>query len=180
MKNQLFIISGGAGFGKTSIIKELSNLGYKTGDEYARDMIREQEEIDGDILPWEDVKAFQQEVLRKRILFYESVGENEIAFADRGIPDQLAFARFRGFSPKILLKHVEKYRYADVVFVTSPWEMIFQQDPIRKETFEEASRMHEMVCAVYDELGYKIIELPQVEISERAHFILDFVEKNYY
>ncbi len=179
MKKQLFIISGGPGFGKTSIINELSCLGYKTSDEYARKIIQEQEEINGDMLPWKDIKAFQQEVLKRRISFYESVRDNEIAFADRGIPDQLAFARFRGFSPKILLDNVTKYQYADSVFIANPWKEIYIQDQVRKETFEEAVKMHEVFCKVYEELGYQLVKLPQTSITERVNYIINFIEKNY-
>ncbi|MBA4411489.1 MAG: hypothetical protein C0397_18975 [Odoribacter sp.] len=51
----------------------------------------------GEILPWKNPKLFQEEILRKRIAFFESVPDGVVAFADRGIPDQLAFARYKGF-----------------------------------------------------------------------------------
>ncbi len=173
-KNKLHIITGGPGFGKTSIIKELSKSGYKTGEEIARDIIHNQLKVDGGILPWKNVKAFQQEVFGRRLSFYDSIGEEELAFSDRGIPDQLAFARFRGFSPEILKESADKYRYASTVFIASPWKEIYVIDDIRKETFEEACRMHEMVCKVYNELGYKLVELPKANVKERVVFVLNY------
>ena len=178
MEKRIFVISGGAGFGKTCLVKELSNRGFKSGGEFARDIIQQQEELGGDILPWKNLKQFQQEVLNRRINFYKSVEEDELAFSDRGIPDQFAFARFRGFSPQKLMDAANKYRYAEFVFIVSPWAEIYSNDEIRTESFEEAIQLHEMICKVYEDLNYKLVVLPQVSIEERAEFILNFIHEN--
>ncbi|MGQ8335086.1 AAA family ATPase [Sunxiuqinia sp. A32] len=178
MKKRIFIISGGPGFGKTKIIQELGKLGYCTGSECARDIITEQVLIDGEILPWKNIKAFQQEVLNRRIAFYESITGDEIAFADRGIPDQLAFARYRGFKdPGILSESVIKYPYAKLVFLASPWKEIYRIDDVRKESFEDACNMHNTICDVYRELNYEMVEIPHIDANSRAHFIVDYVKK---
>ena len=179
MKKKLFIITGAPGTGKTSILRELFSLGFKTGDEYARNIIREQQKIGGDILPWKNIKAFQNEVLSRRIQFYESIGDSELAFVDRGIPDQLAFAKYRGFSPAILQEKLEKYKYANKVFITHPWKEIYSKDQIRKELFEEVERMHETICKVYCDLGYSLVSVPKVQPDERAKFIIDNIEEKH-
>lgn len=169
----IYIITGGPGFGKTSLIEALKTDGYRCSKEYARDLILFQEKINGDILPWKQPRLFQQEILNKRISFFESVPDGEIAFADRAIPDQLAFALYKGFgSPDVLEKAARNYRYAPVVFVTPPWAEIFVNDSIRTETFDEAKKLHETILKTYRNLNYRIIELPLVSISERKKHIL--------
>ena len=138
-QKQIYIITGGPGFGKTALISDLRSRGYLCSDEFARDTIEKQLITNGDLLPGKNPKLFQEEILRLRKEFYESVPNESIAFADRGIPDQLAFASYKGFgTPEILKEWVEKYRYAPSVFVTPPWREIYVNDSIRNETFEEA------------------------------------------
>lgn len=173
MKEKLiYIITGGPGFGKTKLIEALKNEGYMCSNEFARDLILEQQQINGNILPWKQPRLFQQEILNKRIAFFESVKDGEIAFADRAIPDQLAFARYKGFgSPPVLEAAARQYRYAPLVFVTPPWAEIYTTDTIRTETFEEAKKLHEIIVETYKNLNYQIIELPLVPISERKQHI---------
>ncbi len=179
MKN-IFVITGGPGFGKTSLADELRLKGYLCSGEFARETIEKQLEIDGDLLPWKKPKLFQEEILRLRKDFYESVPDEIIAFADRGIPDQLAFARHKGFgTPEILKVSAEKYRYAPMVFVTPPWPEIFVNDSTRFETFEEAVLIHQAIMETYIRLNYQIIELPLIPVSERTVFILQTVKNLY-
>ncbi|MCW0482963.1 AAA family ATPase [Gaoshiqia sediminis] len=174
LKQNISVISGGPGFGKTQTIRELANLGYRTGSEFARELIQQQLQSGGDMLPWKNIKAFQSEILNRRIGFYQSVGEHELAFCDRAIPDQLAFARFRGFEPSALLwKSARLYRYAETVFVAPPWREIYTTDQTRNENFEEACLLHQYICDTYLELGYQLTELPLTDTASRARFIID-------
>jgi len=179
VKKNIVVISGGPGFGKTSIIREFGKLGYPVGDEFARDLIRQQILTDGDILPWKNRKQFQQEVMDHRIRFYLSVKGEEFAFSDRGVPDQIAFARFRGFSPSLVLQEcVRRYLYYPVVFLASPWKEIYTTDETRDESFEEACRLHQFIYETYRESGYLPVEIPKVDAEKRARFILDYLEEN--
>ena len=174
----IFVVTGGPGFGKTELIDELRRSGYLCSGEFARDLIESQQKIEGEILPWKNPKLFQQEVLKQRIAFYDSVPDKTIAFADRGIPDQLAFAQYKGFGTSEILKEsAEKYRYASQVFVTPPWIEIFVNDSIRSETYEEAIRIHQSVLKTYSFLNYQIIELPLIPVNERLTFILQIILK---
>ena len=172
-EKQIYVITGGPGFGKTLLIEELKQLGYNCSGEFARELILSQQESGGDILPWKNAKLFQQKILQKRIAFFDSVPGGNIAFADRGIPDQLAFARYRGFrDPEILIECAQKYRYAPQVFVTPPWPEIFTNDDIRTETFEEALRIHSFIVKTYVDLNYQIIELPLLPVKKRINYLL--------
>ena len=173
IEKQIYVITGGPGFGKTLLVEELRQLGYHCSKEFARDLILSQQESGGDILPWKNPILFQQNILQKRIAFFDSVPDGSFAFADRGIPDQLAFARYRGFgAPDILIESAQKYRYAPQVFVTPPWPEIYTNDAIRTETFEEALRIHEFIVKTYVDLNYQIIELPLLPLKQRTKYLL--------
>lgn len=173
IEKQIYVITGGPGFGKTLLVEEMKQSGYQCSGEFARDLIIKQQESGGDILPWKNAKLFQQNILQKRIAFFDSVPEGSFAFADRGIPDQLAFARYRGFgTPEILNECSLKYRYAPNVFVTPPWPEIFINDTIRSETYEEALRIHEFIVETYIGLNYQIVELPLLPVKQRMEYLL--------
>ncbi len=173
IKKQIYVITGGPGFGKTQLVEELRQSGYNCSEEFARDLILSQQKSGGDILPWKNPKLFQQNILQKRIAFFDSVPNGSFAFTDRGIPDQLAFALYKGFgTPEILSEYSRQYRYAPQVFVTPPWPEIFVNDPIRSETFEEARRIHEVVVETYISLNYQIIELPLLPLKQRMKYLL--------
>jgi len=178
IEKQIYVITGGPGFGKTLLVEELKQSGYQCSGEFARDLILSQQESGGDILPWKNAKLFQQNILQKRIAFFDSVPDNSIAFADRGIPDQLAFARYRSFGiPEVLSDRSLKYRYAPQVFVTPPWAEIFTNDTIRSETFEEATRIHEFIVETYIGLNYQVIELPLLPVRQRMEYLLETINR---
>jgi putative protein kinase ArgK-like GTPase of G3E family len=54
----LFIISGGPGSGKTTVIRELVKLGFPHVPEVARQIIQEQMQVGGTALPWGDREAY--------------------------------------------------------------------------------------------------------------------------
>lgn len=173
VEKQIYIITGGPGFGKTELIDALGAEGFLVSGEFARDLILSQTESGGEILPWKDAQLFQQTILNKRKAFFESVPQDAVAFADRAIPDQLAFARYRGFgTPDILLNAAHEYRYATTVFVTPPWPEIYRNDSIRSETFSEAVKIHQIVFEIYRNLNYRINELPLVPTAERVQYLL--------
>ena len=172
---EIYVITGGPGFGKTALIEELKKKGYTCSGEFARDLIEDQVKCGGNILPWRNVKLFQEEVLKQRIAFFNSVLENTIAFADRAIPDQIAFARYRGFNAsEILIKSAAIFRYAHQVFVAPPWPEIYENDKIRTESYEEAILIHQCVLETYHDLNYQIIELPLLPVKERMNYLLTY------
>lgn len=176
MKN-IFVVTGGPGFGKTELINELRRSGYLCSEEFARELIEHQQKIGGDMLPWKNPKLFQEEILRLRKYFYDSVPDKTTAFADRGIPDQLAFSQYKGFGiPEILKQSTEQYRYAPQVFITPPWREIFVNDSIRSESYDEAIRIHQSILETYSTLNYQIIELPLIPVTERVTFMLKTIK----
>lgn len=178
-KGQIYIITGGPGFGKSVLAENLRVRGYAVGSEAAREIIMEQKHSGGTVLPDTDMRSFSQEVFKRRLAFFQSVDSGEIAFCDRAIPDQLAFARYFGLKTHAELeKNVLNYRYNQQVFITPPWKEIYQNDDIRRESFDEAVAIHQAIEKVYLEYGYQLIRLPMTGIKQRVEFILNLISVN--
>jgi predicted ATPase len=172
-----YIITGGPGSGKTSIIETLSRLGYTTFPEVSRTLIRQQMLLEQGVLPWKNMNEFARLALTKmRQQYRDACGENRVCFFDRGIPDIIGYLHFSGLelSPEVSEATVV-HRYAPVVFVCPPWDEIYVNDPERPQTFEDALGLYHHIRNAYETLQYRIIEVPKDVVSVRTEFILDVV-----
>jgi predicted ATPase len=170
----LFVISGGPGAGKTSVLQELGHLGFHTAPEVARQIIQEQVNGGGTALPWQDRQAYTELMLQRSIESYlRHTPASRPTFCDRGIPDSLCYARLVSVSGADRIQRAcEQYHYADVVFLAPPWKEIYTTDTERKQDFCEAERTFAVMKDVYQTLGYEIVELPKGSPSARARFVL--------
>jgi predicted ATPase len=176
-KGKRIVISGGPGFGKTSILNRLQELGYTCFPEISRSIIQDQLIFGGDILPWKNLEAFSRLVFEKRVQQYTEGAENLLSFYDRGIPDVLAYLMLEEYAlPEVYTKAMFEYSYNDPVFITPPWQEIYTNDAERKESFEKACRVHEEIHLVYSQLGYRIIDIPKTTIDGRLDFIINTIK----
>ena len=161
MDNYRFIITGGPGSGKTTIVETLQSLGYSGFPELARDLISQGITPPG----WADKpgsRGFFDHILQQRITWHQQISGQNIGFYDRGIPDSLAYFKFQNRKPPgILLEAISLYRYNPLVFAAPPWKEIFANDSIRRETFDEARILYELATEAYQHAGYSIVELPK-------------------
>jgi len=175
MKN-IYIVTGGPGFGKTSLLNELRERGFNSSEELSRQFIKEQMEKDGTLLPWVDRLGYSREMLSRRINQYVNTPDNDLWFFDRGIPDLIAYIIKDGLEVSdVYYKSAQEYRYAQTVFLTPPWKDIHKNDSERLETFEEAVTIHNEVEKTYKSQGYECINLPKTTIKERAKFVLETI-----
>lgn len=173
MKN-IYVITGGPGFGKTSVISELKKQGFNGSEELSRQFIQEQMQGDGKLLPWVDRAGYSREMLKRRIQQYKNTPVNELWFFDRGILDLIAYMVKDGLQvPDVYYESAKEYRYNEMVFLTPPWEEIHKNDSERLEPFKEAVHIHKEIESVYNHLGYRCVGLPKVTVEERVAFILE-------
>jgi predicted ATPase len=171
----LFVISGGPGAGKTTVLRQLENLGIGHAPEVARQIIQEQVRAGGTALPWDDRESYTGLMLQRSIESYidHACAESPLFF-DRGIPDTLSYARLIGLSNTCVIEDAcRRYRYAPVVFLAPPWKEIYETDAERKQDFAEAERTYSQIAEVYLECGYELRVLPKLASRERALFILE-------
>jgi predicted ATPase len=179
-RNNFYIISGGPGSGKSSIIEALKDHGFLTVDEVGRQIIQEQIRIDGDALHWKDQIKFRDLMLSRSIYTFEQVTEKKRpVFFDRGIPELIGYCHLiKTNVPNYLRNATQLFRYNQKVFVTPPWEEIYQNDPERRQTWQEAIDTYHNVIDSYDESGYQLVEIPKVTLTERVDFILRYIDKD--
>ena len=167
------IITGGPGFGKTSVISALENRGFHCFHEFSRSLIKEQLTLGGDILPWKNLEKFSEIVFQNRLMQYQNAPENLLSFYDRGIPDVIAYLEKDKIIPQQnYINALKENLYHRTVFITPPWKEIYINDTERKENFDDSIVAHEHILNKYISLGYNLIELPRQSIEDRVEFII--------
>jgi predicted ATPase len=171
--DHLFIITGGPGSGKTTLINALEKAGFARSHEAGRAIIQDQQAIDGPGLPWRNPALFAELMLAWEMRsFRMACGLPGLVFCDRGVPDVLGYLRLMDLPvPAHIERAAADIRYNPRVFIAPPWRKIFETDEERRQDFEEAVRTYEAMVATYEELGYALIELPRCRVGERIAFV---------
>jgi predicted ATPase len=126
-----FVITGGPGSGKTTLIDALERAGFARTVEAGRGIIQDQVAIDGHALPWRDPRAFAELMLAWEMRSYR-MAERQTGpvFFDRGVPDVIGYLRLMRLPvPLHIEKAAEEFRYGRRVFIAPPWREIFTPDP---------------------------------------------------
>jgi len=174
-KDNFYIITGGPGSGKTSLLESLAAKGYNYIPETARQIIKER--LSSGLTPRPNPKAFAQEVFNKDWTNFISNSDlSSLLFFDRSFLDsacQLFDCDTVGYN-KIKDTHL-KNRYNNKVFITPPWREIYRNDTERDQSFQESI----VVCARleewYREHDYDLVVLPKDTVGNRTKFILSQV-----
>ncbi len=175
LKDSFYVLTGGPGAGKTTLIEQLTKKGYNCIPEVGRKIIKEQLSFGGTALPWSNTDNYANFMLQYSLQDYIShYSEMRICFFDRGIPDILGYAELINMPNQALyINSVENFRYNSTVFILPPWEDIYIMDSERKQDFKLATTTYNTMKKVYEEYGYNLIEVPCMSISERINFIID-------
>ncbi|ETX11997.1 ATPase [Roseivivax halodurans JCM 10272] len=173
MSDHFFVVTGGPGAGKTSLITELSRRGFHTIPESGRAVIREEVASGGDALPWADRTAYADRMLEWDLRAYSAAQALSVpVIFDRGIPDIMGYLTLCGLPlPPHIAAAANAARYNARVLLTPYWDAIFTQDTERKQTRAEAQATCAAMRKTYAALGNEIIELPRADIVTRADFV---------
>jgi predicted ATPase len=177
---RFFVVTGGPGSGKTTLIEALHKRGYARSIEAGRGVIQDQVQIGGRALPWEDRLLFAELMLNWEMRSYHLAEQCEgMIFFDRGVPDVSGYLRLLNLPvPEHMRRAAEIFRYNRDAFVVPPWKEIFQQDHERKQDFEEAIRTYDAMVVTYKSYGYELIEIPRVSVEERVRFVLERISSS--
>ena len=170
-----YILTGGPGSGKSSIILDLEQRGYATIREAAEDVIKYQQAL-GNKEPWTN-KDFQIWIYKLQLQREKSLQNPEKVFLDRGIVDELAYCEFRKEEPpKGLIEQITNLNYQSPIFLIENLGHC-QQTEVRQEKLEQALTIERLLEKTYRGLGYEIIKIPPAPLQERTDLILKHIER---
>jgi predicted ATPase len=165
------VITGAPCSGKTTLIDQLADRGFRTVPEVARVYI-EREMAKGrtrdEIL--ENAAALQHGWVDLQLRLERRLPVNEVVFLDRGPPDALTYCRVFGLNPNALLAACFQHRYASVFILD---RFPFQKDGMRFEDDATADFIDEWHARDYSALGYGVVRVPALSPEERLTFVLE-------
>lgn len=183
-----YILTGGPGVGKTTLIERLAKMDYHIIPEVARQVIREQlyeEEKRADknykgILPWTNLEKFQELVIERQLVYeqyYDYLLINvKDAFLDRSVIDNIAYSEIGNVTINRDMNRLIKSRDYHTVFYLENIAA-FKTDYERRETKTEAKILHEKLLEVYQRYELNIIKVPAMSIEDRLELILNEIRK---
>ena len=171
----MFVVTGGPGSGKSSLIDAMTRRGFRTMPEAGRAIIQDQVRIGGPALPWADRAIFAELMLGWELRSYhEALASDAPVLMDRGIPDVVGYLTLCGLPVPAHIEVAAKiHPYNERVFLAPYWGAIFAQDAERKQDRQEAEATGRVMAETYTRLGYQIVELPLVGIEQRADVIAE-------
>ncbi|MDP3882021.1 MAG: ATP-binding protein [Nanoarchaeota archaeon] len=163
-----YILEGGGGTGKSTLLNEIAKTGIYTLGEVAEYLI--QRGITPASVGRED---FQEKVLDIQLEWEREIPlEKKYSFQDRGIPGGIGFFLAEGLEPpEKLLMAARKAEYAGI-FLLEPLAT-YENTAIRAEKREKALLVHQKIREAYESLGYELHVIPDLPLGERMHTVMD-------
>lgn len=177
-----YIITGGPGSGKTSIINELAKRGYLIVQEAATDVIEEGLKKN-EQAPWmaDDYHVQISTLMAKRQEEVQNLGQT-VAFFDRGHLDGITYILLqRRYLPQEVIDYVqaavdESY-FDKTVFFIENLEFC-ELAPHRDESLGEALEKSRHLKQNYQALGYEVVNIPPGTVEQRTEWIIEQIQQN--
>ena len=170
-KTNWYVVTGGPGSGKTTVVNHLNMLGYHTTIEHARHFIDTQM-ITGKTV--EEIRKnqvlFQKGILNMQIIQEESLSPDELVFLDRALPDTLAYYHFLNLPVDNRLKDALQNVFYKKVFILKPLPLV--NDYARREDEAGQKKISDLITEVYESLPFPVVHVPLLPPMERVEFIL--------
>lgn len=165
------VIAGAPSAGKTTLVDQLAQLGFKTAPEPAR-LYMDQEFAKGRTIQEirKDRKKLQHTFFELQLDMERKLNPEEFLIMDRGIPDQFTYCRVAGVNPNKFLKDSFHFQYA-AVFILDP--LPFENDGYRDPEADIVDYFNAWTVRDYQALGYETIRIPALPHEERLANVLE-------
>ena len=169
----LYVVSGCSGSGKSTLISALADSGEIVVLEPGRRIVKEQIDAGGDGVPWENAQRFIDLCASKAIGDFDKHSEvDRPVFFDRSFMDVVSAVELSGLkAPASLEVALRTKRYAPLVFMSPPWEAIFESDSERRHGFSDAVAEYQVLVPTFRRFSYEISFLPQAPVQDRLAFV---------
>jgi predicted ATPase len=176
MKIKKFVLTGGPCTGKTTLLKALNNQGYQMVQEAATLVFQETKTQGVPAIQGKEFD-FQKKLITKQIELESKLNNATEAFLDRGTVDNLAYCKlFKINPPQEIIDMAVNNRYSGI-FLLNFLDKYETDTEVRKEPFEVACKIHNLIKETYQEYGYKLIEVPPLAIEARTNFIIGKIQE---
>lgn len=167
-----YIITGAPGTGKSTLIKSMQSKGVLCAEEVSRDIIKNEQLLQSDGMPWDNMERFCQLVFKETMHRFKT--QEDIQICDRSLLDIVAYLNHVNLHvfDKLSQFNFHKY-YHNTVFFAAPWEAIYQTDPQRPENFKTQLALSKTIEKVYSSYGFTLCYLPRVTVAERTSIIME-------
>lgn len=178
-----FVLSGGPGIGKTTVLKELERRGYQTISETYTALFEQASLHNALDVFFNGPEQLESILLAEQVRREASLSPLLPAFLDRSCVDIIAYGDYLQVA---LTDHLRSQadRDYDLVFFLEPLPAdLYQNTSVRKESREVALEIHSMLKVAYMQRGYKphqLIDVPFGTPDERAQYILDTISRVYF
>ncbi|MBX7042978.1 MAG: AAA family ATPase [Ignavibacteria bacterium] len=173
-KDNFYVITGGPGGGKTTLLEYLQAKGIPYVPEVARALISERLRLN--LPPRPEPFEFALQLFERDLgNFLRHSEESAVRFFDRSFIDSAGMLKSHFRSQKDLDHVLKEYRYNARVFITPPWKEIYCNDDERDQTFDDAVRVYNELHHWYSVNGYELVVLPQDTAEARAEFVMNII-----
>ena len=176
VKKNFFVLTGGPGGGKSSLLNALRQQGFESVEETARLIIKNR--LAAGLTPRPSPIDFATEMFESDLAHFRSrIDVSKIIFFDRSFLDSAALIYDADLRQYERIAHLlDTNRFNPTIFVTPPWEDIYTIDEERDQTFAEAVDTYHKLFDWYTSMGYTPKILPKTSVEERAIFILNEID----
>lgn len=174
--NKKFVLTGGPGVGKITVLSVLEKWGYPCIQEVYGLLYAQAKEQDSLTAFFANPVNLYARILQEQITLEQALPKIGCAFLDRSTIDIAAFARY--FKVPLAAQFLQEIarQYATIFFLDPLPESLYVQCHERKETYKESLYVHDLIKEVYMHCGYQIVVVPFDTIENRTEYILSYVK----